>query len=59
MQYLIVSGLFFLVFMLLAVALRFSRYKQRPESGCCSGGHCSSEARCAEHDRNRGRTKTI
>jgi len=50
MQFLVVVGLFFLVFILFALSLHFSRYKQRPESGCCGGGHCSTGTRCAEHD---------
>ena len=42
LQYIITFGFFLFVFILMGLALQFSRYKQR-HSGCCGGGHCSTE----------------
>ena len=48
MQFLLVVGIFFLTFTLFAVSLQFSKYKQRQASGCCGGGHCSTDAKPAD-----------
>lgn len=46
-QYIVALGFFMLVFVLMALALNFSKYKKRP-SGCCGGGHCATDLNSAE-----------
>lgn len=39
-EYLAMVGFLIVGFVLMALALQFSKYKQS-ESSCCGGGHCS------------------
>jgi len=39
-EYLVTVGFLIAGFVLMALALQFSKYKQN-ESSCCGGGHCS------------------
>ncbi|GEM_PF-1058070 len=40
-QYIVVFAFFTIALILMLVSLKFSKYKERPES-CCGGGHCSA-----------------
>lgn len=41
-EYLVTFLLFVVAISLMLVALQFSKYKKRP-SGCCGGGHCTTD----------------
>jgi hypothetical protein len=41
-EYIIVFFLFILAFVGMLAALHFSKYRKRT-SGCCGGGHCSTD----------------
>ena len=43
LQYIVVFIVFILAFGIFLAALHFSQYKRRPDSGCCGGGHCSTD----------------
>lgn len=42
-QYIVIFGFIVLMFVLMSLALHFSKYKKIP-SECCGGGHCSTDS---------------
>jgi hypothetical protein len=48
-QYIVVFLFFILAFSGFVAALHFSQYKKRASSGCCGGGHCSTDEEERDH----------
>jgi hypothetical protein len=54
-QYIVVFVFFTIALILMLASLKFSKYKERPES-CCGGGSCSS-GHSHDHGHNHGECK--